>query len=431
MTARFNDPTTRLQSVLVQFNHLEYECPSPTLSIPTSFISSALPKRRNPASTKQLAIERTPPADKFQSANLSHSTAPRVVLGHLTTPTMPSVEPCHTLPSQASSESLQLPALLEFSFKTSSPSLDLTLKPPLEVDTSARLPPLSPTSEPTTPLDQFSSPFNPSLDAIAFSHPNSPYVPWTSPVRREFLRPLTPASFISGITSAYSRPYSRSGARAPEPTDSSDDHLPIPDIKKAKLSQSFRNFRRIIKLNVKGVARRFSMLAKPFHACGARTAPVPIITSRRRISYSTSALPSPAPSGDSSNSTTLVAWLAQRQREVELFHDPSNGISIDEYERMGSWVNISPSGDEVCDPPDDFSLITGKEVIRLTPHAHSILSVLHDGDSPVQFLASQSSPQLSRISAWHDNAQAVGPHDMCPTSPSATMRGCGMHGGCS
>src|SRR5882762_10297131 len=52
----------------------------------------------------------------------------------------------------------------------------------------------------------------------AFQHPNSPYVPWAPPIRRRILRPFMAGSRGSLMSSCCSRPVSRSGARAPEPT---------------------------------------------------------------------------------------------------------------------------------------------------------------------------------------------------------------------
>ncbi|KAF8213351.1 hypothetical protein K438DRAFT_1088451 [Mycena galopus ATCC 62051] len=90
-----------------------------------------------------------------------------------------------------------------------------------------------------------------SIEIPSVSHPNSPYVPWASPVRRNILRPLTPSSQMSGF-SGYSRPYSRSGARAPEPQE--PDCLPTHNHNKfLRLSRSFRNLGRTVKRSVKHV----------------------------------------------------------------------------------------------------------------------------------------------------------------------------------
>ena len=148
----------------------------------------------------------------------------------------------------------------------------------------------------------------------AFSHPNSPYVPWT-----ERNRPTSPLSN-----------YSRSGARAPEPPESlvlySCSHPAI-----FRLSQSLKDLRRTMKRNVFYAVRRIKNSFSP------RIESPCII--------STPIMPqSPTPSLDSANTTSLAAWLSARQRQIAEY-DPNVLMTLDEYERAGSWLNVSDGCD--------------------------------------------------------------------------------------
>ncbi|KAJ7139850.1 hypothetical protein C8R44DRAFT_315451 [Mycena epipterygia] len=203
--------------------------------------------------------------------------------------------------------------------------LDLTLQSLDNVPTAPSLKSESPSPQPIIhPL---------SIEIPSVSHPNSPYVPWASPVRRNILRPLTPSSHVSGF-SGYSRPYSRSGARAPEPQE--PDCLPAHN-KFLRLSRSFKNLRRTVKQGVKQVknALKKTSKAKSPEAVAAPTrcpSPIPPLPSSVRTSC------------ESSNTNTLAVWLRQCEMNVE--RATPRFMTFEEYEERGSWLDLTSVRDE-------------------------------------------------------------------------------------
>lgn len=169
-----------------------------------------------------------------------------------------------------------------------------------------------------------------SIEIPSVSHPNSPYVPWASPVRRNILRPMTPSSHVSAF-SRYSRPYSRTGAMAPEPQE------PVPQSKLLKLSKSFKNLRKTVKQGVKNVKRALKKTTKSSGPLDAATISPPTITFPPP-------LPSPVASCESSNTTTLAVWL--RQCEMNLERATPHPMTLEEYEERGSWRDESSVRDE-------------------------------------------------------------------------------------
>lgn len=160
----------------------------------------------------------------------------------------------------------------------------------------------------------------------SLSHPNSPYVPWESPVRHEFIRPSTPTSMLS----AYSRhSYSRDGARAPEPPEST--HLRRTGRVLRKMSKSIHNIRHLLKSKMAKVVAP----VRKRHLSIVDTSSIPCPSIRR--------VPSPSPSDaislNSVNSNSLAQWLDKRRREATEWSRRS--VTLDEYDRAGSWINLS------------------------------------------------------------------------------------------
>jgi hypothetical protein len=82
-------------------------------------------------------------------------------------------------------------------------------------------------------------------------HPNSPYVPWDPPERWEIFRPPSPVSKVSIVSGCYSRPYSRSGARAPEPTEITERWT------SSGISAGWRRLRQKVKNIIRRLKNRF------------------------------------------------------------------------------------------------------------------------------------------------------------------------------
>ncbi|KAJ7169605.1 hypothetical protein C8R46DRAFT_1089319 [Mycena filopes] len=245
----------------------------------------------------------TKPA-KLSSVVRDISLAVTAVHGETPLISRPST-PFQPLPPVLATSPLRLPSFLDLTLQ----SLDNESVAPSPKSESA-----SPSPPPIFPL---------SIDIPSVSHPNSPYVPWPSPVRRQILRPLTPASQVS----RFSRPYSRSGARAPEP-----ESPPPAQNKFLRLSKSLKNLRRTVKQSVKHVKnalRKTSKARSPETVLEA--VPIPILCP----SPTPPSLPSPVPSCESTNTTSLAEWLRDCEANVE--RATPNFMSLEEYEERGSW----------------------------------------------------------------------------------------------
>ncbi|KAJ7275316.1 hypothetical protein B0H12DRAFT_1086720 [Mycena haematopus] len=188
-----------------------------------------------------------------------------------------------------------------------------------------------------------------SLEIPSLSHPNSPYVPWPSPVRRNILRPLTPSSQVSHF-SGYSRPYSRSGARAPEPQEPNSP--PHNHTKFLRLSRSFKNLGRAVKRSVRHVKNTLRKTSKSPEAVAEVVDP-----QTRCPSSFPPPLPSPVASCESSHTNTLAEWLQECEAKVE--RATPHFMTLEEYEERGSWMDLTTIHDEseVHSPPmsDDVS----------------------------------------------------------------------------
>ena len=184
---------------------------------------------------------------------------------------------------------------------------------------------------------------DPSQDS---GHPNSPYVPWQTPARRQITRPLTASNF-SLPSGCYSRPLSRSGARAPEPDDVSNldgSRQPI-----ARMSGRWRTIQQHVNVNVRRVTKSsFDHLSRPFKIVMLRlqfTCGTPANLMQQASQEHVLNLASrPAPpssrarrrSEDTFGSRDLDAWLATRRRlSMEGDDTPGGMLSIG----GPSWAN--------------------------------------------------------------------------------------------
>ncbi|KAL1748919.1 hypothetical protein HDZ31DRAFT_28665 [Schizophyllum fasciatum] len=89
------------------------------------------------------------------------------------------------------------------------------------------------------------------LNMPAFTHPNSPYVPWSSPIRRQICRPFLSSESVLPRPSVSVSTRTRSGARAPEPT-----FTPKRKLVSARLSWSLKALQSSVQRKVKGAAKR-------------------------------------------------------------------------------------------------------------------------------------------------------------------------------
>ncbi|KAG5221543.1 hypothetical protein IMY05_C4378001700 [Salix suchowensis] len=247
--------------------------------------------------------------------------------------TITSAVPSFTsLPHGPSTSSLLLPTFLELSLHLDHLSLQL------QRDNSPN---------DATRIEDANLRTNPRNPIPAFSDPNSPYVPWAPSDREEVLQPLptTPSSPSSGLVSADSRPYSRSGARAPEPT-----HRPEVDSRRVNLvRRSWRSVQQVVKKSVRRVVKRIGC----FSHSRRTSSPQPSLEPEwEQVSPPIPGSRSTSPRRSSVTSietNSLATWLAERRRQ-SLEHDGlwERRMSLAEYERMGSWIHDSGDDSSEC-----------------------------------------------------------------------------------
>lgn len=188
-----------------------------------------------------------------------------------------------------------------------------------------------------------------SPEVIYFS--TDPYSPWPSPVRRQFI-PRSDSSFSH--VSRYSRPESRSGARAPDPP-SRRTSLGI-------IGCNFPVVRRVRRLT-----RNVSLFARRIHAFKTilrkvyrrepviSRSPTPQLPRRRPSRVSRSSITSFIQSRSlrasisSALSSSLQRWLEARN---QLAHEKSSdhvSVTISQYELRGSWLTDDWCGIHRCD----------------------------------------------------------------------------------
>ncbi|KAL0950945.1 hypothetical protein HGRIS_007697 [Hohenbuehelia grisea] len=239
-------------------------------------------------------------------------------------PISPTFRP---LPPVPSASSLQLPAFF-------SPSLD-------EPHTSP-----SPSS-----ARKHRSPELPSaVDIPAFSHPNSPYVPWSQDVRQEILPPSSPVSFDPHSCS-------REGARAPEPGRFFERH----DVQRKDVqdrTRGWRGVRKSIKKGIRSIVKRVGYMKETL-----RSRPLPHTAERDPVWDDFSPIRAtfpelPATSVDSVVTTSLEDWLdARHQLSLEHASSSEHSMTIEDYDHRGSWIHedTPPDSDEESDKENEYA----------------------------------------------------------------------------
>ena len=292
------------------------------------------------------------------------STTGEVKLLSLNDPSPPKV-PCspdvpffRPLPPLPSASALHLPSFLDLSTQ----SLD-ALADPLPRRSATSLPAsalfrVSPSPVPSSRRAARKTRNNKVIEGPqwipAFHHPNSPYVPWSSPVRRRILPPTSPLP-PSPLT--LSSPRIRPGAVAPEPWASSTFSQAHDKSRKERLSRSWKSFRNSVKDGVRTAVSHLGRSTKPLRTLctgqdmlrtydDTNTAFVqphvspdamqaPSVEAHSRGSHDSLA------SFVSSDSRTLAAWLAERRATATRVSDGiAVEMSVEAYELVGSWLDL-------------------------------------------------------------------------------------------
>jgi len=178
-----------------------------------------------------------------------------------------------------------------------------------------------------------------------------PYSPWPSPVRRHFI-PHSDGSFSH--ISRYSRPESRSGARAPDPpsrrTSLGTIGCNFPVVRRVRrLTRNVGLFTRRIyalKTILRKIRRREPVISR---------SPTPQLPRRRSVRVSRSSITSfiqnrsLRTSISSALSSSLQRWLETRNQLA--YEKSSNHVSItiSQYEQRGSWLTDDWRGIHHCD----------------------------------------------------------------------------------
>ena len=185
-------------------------------------------------------------------------------------------------------------------------------------------------------------------------------------MRRKILRPLIADSHISIEPCNYSRPVSRSGARAPEPT-TPEPFSPATTIGWGKIGRTLASGLRTLKRPFASISKppspRSTHSSRTSHGNDGLTSydnvfaanyspesatPLAVLSGRRHLNLSMASLAS-------SDSTTLAMWLAARRQTSTEDLEYGRMMSIEDYERKGSWLDLSANGAEegewVCPVP--------------------------------------------------------------------------------
>lgn len=177
-----------------------------------------------------------------------------------------------------------------------------------------------------------------------------PYSPWPSPIRQHFMS-RSDGSFSR--ISRYSRPESRSGARAPDPpsrrTSLGDAGCNFPGVRRV------RRFTRNVRLFTQRMYAVKALLRRAHRRRPAitPTPPLPRRTSARvsRASSITSFVQSRSlrTSMSSALTNSLQRWLEARNQLAYERSSNHVSITISQYERRGSWLSDDWRGTEHCD----------------------------------------------------------------------------------
>ncbi|KAG5654734.1 hypothetical protein H0H81_003742 [Sphagnurus paluster] len=164
-------------------------------------------------------------------------------------------------------------------------------------------------------------------DIPSVLHPNSPYVPWSPEARREILPPLDVPSYSTDSDACRS---SEKGAQMSiHPTRPRKTGSKI-----VTVSKSLRNFTFYLGKNIRRTAKRISGLQRPAPA----QTPLPHSQNRSLQDHTQTSVNS----YDSLDTTTLSTWLGLQRTQMEQERD-TPGISLEDYERIGSWTRIPQS----------------------------------------------------------------------------------------
>ncbi|KAJ7655092.1 hypothetical protein DFH06DRAFT_490328 [Mycena polygramma] len=307
------DSRAGLESMILHFGHDSFSSRSLSPAALDGYIVVQNPDRR-PLSAKSHNIQRRPISRSGKPAKAGSAVVQDISL------TVTSSWPEDDVPmvSRPCTPFQPLPPVLPTSPLRISSFLDLSL------DNEHAAPSFKSESPSPQPI------FPPISIEIPQFHPNNPYGPWPS---CDVLRPLTPS--VSGL-SLYSRSYSRSGARAPEPQEPDS---PPPHNKLLRLSRSFKNLRRTMKEGVKHVKKALRKTSK-----GKSPEAVPVPARISCPSPIPPPLPSPVASCDSSNTNSLAEWL--RACEAKVQRATPHFMTLEEYEERGSWMDLADARDQ-------------------------------------------------------------------------------------
>jgi hypothetical protein len=183
----------------------------------------------------------------------------------------------------------------------------------------------------TSPIPSPISPSHaPYHDIPSLYHHNSPYVPWPSPLRRQFIRPP------SATSSKYPQSYTRAGAVAPEP-------MCYEERDRRTVGERIKTIRRSLQHGIKSAALHLC-IKKRTKAFPNKTKSVnmPLPAAPRRLSVL---------SCDTVMTNSLEVWLADRRRR-SIDRDPKQTRqTLEEYERSGSWIQYEALPARVVSSP--------------------------------------------------------------------------------
>lgn len=229
------------------------------------------------------------------------------------------------------------------------------------------------------------------LNMPAFTHPNSPYVPWSSPIRRQICRPLRSSESILPRPSVSLSTRTRSGARAPEPPF-------IPTKRKlasSRLAWGLKAIQTSVHRKVKDAAKRLrGNRAAERRMAGVADQHVPVPT---WSDGSTMSL-------ESINSASLEDWLASRNSHDEgpddLLDDEDDDHALTQedgtlnsFDELYTPVHEYPAKEFVASTSTYGSLVpTGAR--RFTGAALDIMSGRSRSPSPLGMYRSRSPSPL-------------------------------------
>ncbi|KAG5648120.1 hypothetical protein DXG03_006074 [Asterophora parasitica] len=162
-------------------------------------------------------------------------------------------------------------------------------------------------------------------------HPNNPYVPWTPEMRREIFSPLAAPSTSSPRVNLVSQ-YSQTGTDTSRAAAISNIQHPPAGRRLIKVSQSLNRWTATVRKNIKYATKRFTRTRR----CQVTHQPADDI-GYGHVPMSVHSLT------ESTETITLSTWLLDRENERMEFTTETRGMSLDDYERMGSWINVSDS----------------------------------------------------------------------------------------